>query len=111
MPSGNKKVELKAQERREFLSYAWGVGLALALTIVPFAIVKWSAMPPVAVLAFIGVFALAQIVVHFGFFLHISFRQKREDLQLLIFSALILSIMLAGTLWIMASLALRMGMT
>jgi len=43
--------------------------------------------------------------------LHISLRQKREDLLLLIFSALILSIMLAGTLWIMASLALRMGMT
>jgi cytochrome o ubiquinol oxidase operon protein cyoD len=111
MPSANEKGELKAQERREFLSYVWGLGLALALTIVPFAIVKWSAMTPLAVLAFIGVFALAQIVVHFRFFLHISSRQKREDLQLLIFSGLILSIMLAGTLWIMASLALRMGMT
>lgn len=111
MPSGNKKVELKAQERREFLSYAWGVGLALVLTFVPFALVKWSAMTPLVVLAVIGVFALAQIVVHFRCFLHISLRQKREDLLLLIFSALILSIMLAGTLWIMASLALRMGMT
>ncbi len=101
MPSGNEKADLKAQERRDFLSYVWGLGLALALTIVPFAMVKWGAMTPLVMLAVIGVLALVQIVVHFRFFLHISFRQKREDLQLLIFSALILSIMLAGTLWIM----------
>jgi hypothetical protein len=50
------------------------------------------------------------IMVHFRFFLHIGFRQKREDLQLLLFSALLLIIMVTGTLWIMASLAVRMTM-
>ena len=51
------------------------------------------------------------MVVHFRFFLHIGFREHREDLQLILFSALLLFIMVAGTIWIMASLALRMGMS
>ena len=58
----------------------------------------------------VGVFALVQMIVHLRFFLHISFRQKREDLQLILFSALLLTIMVMGTIWIMASLALRMAM-
>jgi cytochrome o ubiquinol oxidase operon protein cyoD len=58
----------------------------------------------------IGAFALVQMLVHFRFFLHIGFRQNREDLQLLLFSALLLTIMVAGTVWIMASLAQRMAM-
>jgi cytochrome o ubiquinol oxidase operon protein cyoD len=58
----------------------------------------------------IGAFALAQILMHFRFFLHIGLRQKREDLQLLLFSALLLTIMVSGTIWIMASLAQRMKM-
>jgi cytochrome o ubiquinol oxidase operon protein cyoD len=49
-------------------------------------------------------------IVHFRFFLHISFREKREDLQLILFSTLVLIIMVGGTVWIMGSLALRMAM-
>ena len=92
------------------LSYVWGAGLALLLTVVPFALVQWPVMPRLPVLIVIGVFALLQTVVHFRFFLHIGWRQKREDLQLILFSALLLIIMVAGTIWIMSSLALRMGM-
>lgn len=93
---------------REFRSYAWGVGLALALTLVPFALVNWEIMARKALLITIGVFALVQMAVHFRFFLHISFSQKREDLHLIQFSTLLLFIMVAGTIWIMASLATRM---
>jgi cytochrome o ubiquinol oxidase operon protein cyoD len=50
------------------------------------------------------------MVVHFRFFLHIGFKEKREDLQLIVFSALLLLIMVAGTIWIMASLAVRMAL-
>jgi cytochrome o ubiquinol oxidase operon protein cyoD len=49
-------------------------------------------------------------LVHFRFFLHLGFKDKREDLLLLLFSALLLSIMVAGTIWIMASLSVRMMM-
>jgi cytochrome o ubiquinol oxidase operon protein cyoD len=50
-----------------------------------------------------------QVIVHLHFFLHIRFEHNREDLQLILFSTLLLAIMVAGTVWIMASLALRMA--
>ncbi len=84
--------------------------MALVLTLVPFALVHSAAMHGSRLLILIGAFALVQIVVHFRFFLHISFRQKREDLQLILFSTLLLVIMVAGTIWIMASLAMRMSL-
>jgi cytochrome o ubiquinol oxidase operon protein cyoD len=98
------------EERKEFRSYVWGIGLALLLTLVPFALVHWAAMPRISLLIVIGALALIQMLVHFRFFLHIGLRQKREDLQLIVFSALLLTIMVAGTIWIMASLATRMAM-
>lgn len=104
--SGSK--ERAREERREFRSYAWGLGLALGLTLAVFAVVHWHALALPWVYYLIGVLALAQIIVHFRCFLHIGFRQQREDLHLILFSALLLVIMVAGTLWIMASLAHRM---
>ncbi|MEO7053220.1 MAG: cytochrome C oxidase subunit IV family protein [Rhodanobacter sp.] len=103
-------ADLQRDERREFQSYVWGIGLALLLTLVPFALVQWTAVPRVPLLIVIGAFALVQMLVHFHFFLHIGFGKKREDLQLILFSTLLLSIMVAGTIWIMASLAARMAM-
>ncbi len=103
-------AELKREERQDFHSYVWGVGLALLLTVVPFGLVHWEAFPRTPLLIVIGAFALMQILVHFRFFLHIGFRQKRDDLQLILFSTLLLTIMVAGTIWIMASLAMRMAM-
>ncbi|MGH8322006.1 MAG: cytochrome o ubiquinol oxidase subunit IV [Gammaproteobacteria bacterium] len=105
------EAERRQDERREFRSYVWGIGLALVLTLVPFALVHWGIMARTALFITIGAFALVQMLVHFRFFLHIGFRRKREDLQLILFSALLLFIMVAGTLWIMASLATRMAMS
>jgi len=98
------------EERRDFRSYVWGAGLALVLTLVPFALVHRGGMARFPLLIVIGAFALVQMIVHFRFFLHIRFSQKREDLQLIVFSALVLIILVGGTVWIMSSLALRMAM-
>lgn len=97
-------------ERKTFHSYVWGVGLALVLTLVSFALVYWAAMPRSGLLIAIAILALVQMVVHFRFFLHIGLRENRDDLQLILFSTLLLFIMVLGTLWIMTSLATRMGM-
>ncbi len=109
-PDGINDTDLKQDQRRELRSYVWGFSLALLLTLVSFAFVYWDAAPRLTLLIIIGVLALRQMVAHFRFFLHIGLRQKREDLQLILFSALLLIIMVAGTLWIMASLATRMSM-
>lgn len=100
----------QAEERREFRLYVWGISLALLLTLVPFALVHWGDVPRFPLSVVIGTFALLQAIVHFYFFLHIRFGGKREDLQLILFSTLVLTLMVAGTVWIMASLALRMVM-
>lgn len=95
--------------RRELWSYIWGLGLALALTGLPFGLVNWQAVPHFWLLVAIGACALSQIVVHFRFFLHIDLsKQKREDLELILFSTLILLLMVGGTLWILTNLAWRM---
>ena len=104
-----KQAERKLEERREFQAHVWGIGLALLLTLVPFALVRWVDVPRLPLLIVIGVSALVQVIVHFHFFLHISLNQNREDLQLILFSILVLTIMVAGTVWIMANLALRMA--
>ena len=54
----------KLEERNEFNSYVWGIALALVLTLVPFALVHWVAMPSLSLLSVIGAFALVQMVVH-----------------------------------------------
>ena len=95
--------------RREARAYLAGFGLALTLTVVPFALVHWKVMQGRALAITIAVLAVAQIAVHLRFFLHIDLsRQKREDLQLILFTILLLAIMSLGTLWIMGNLAMRM---
>ena len=93
-------------ERR---SYAVGLALAVVLTAVPFALVGLGVLGRGATLWVIGGCALVQIVVHFRFFLHIDLsRQKREDLQLILFTTLILVLMCGGTIWILFDLYGRM---
>jgi cytochrome o ubiquinol oxidase operon protein cyoD len=100
----------RAQENaRELRSYFVGYGLALVLSIVPFTLVAWGGLTWTTTLWTIAAFALVQIVVHFRFFLHIDLSgQKREDLQLILFSALLFTLMAGGTIWIMANLHVRM---
>ncbi len=94
---------------QELRSYISGFVIALMLTGLAFAMVHWSLLPHYWLLCAIGVLALLQMIVHFRFFLHIDFsKQKREDLQLILFSTLILMLMVGGTLWILYNLAARM---
>ena len=109
-PEGSDTATRELDERADFNSYVRGAALALLLTLLPFALLHWAVMPRVYLPGVIGAFALAQMLVHFRFFLHLGLKQKREYLYLLLFSVLLLVIMLAGTIWIMASLAMRMDL-
>jgi cytochrome o ubiquinol oxidase operon protein cyoD len=96
--------------RRERAAYGWGLAVAAVLTAAPFAAVRWHVLSPRPLFVLIGVLALVQMIVHFRCFLHVGLGQRREDLQLVLFSALVLAILLVGTLWIMANLAGRMAL-
>tara|TARA_Y100001951_G_scaffold83561_1_gene72526 strand:+ start:315 stop:662 length:348 start_codon:yes stop_codon:yes gene_type:complete len=105
--------QLSEQEAREksgeLRSYLWGFGLALILTLIPFGLAAYTQMAAGTLYLVIAGCAVIQIVVHFRFFLHITLaKNKREDLQLILFTALILAIMVGGTLWILFNLYYRM---
>lgn len=97
------------EEQRERQSYKTGLAAAAVLTAVPFALVATGVAGRGVTLAVIALFALVQVVTHVRWFLHIDLsRQKREDLQLILFSTLLLILMAGGTVWVLADLARRM---
>lgn len=88
-------------------SYVIGFLLAVALTIVPFGLVMSHS--PVGTPLIIAVFALAQIGVHVVYFLHVdSSEEQRWNLTALLFTAIVVCIILGGSIWIMHNLYINM---
>jgi cytochrome o ubiquinol oxidase subunit IV len=88
-------------------SYITGFMLAIALTVVPFGLVMTHSS--VGTPLIIAVFALAQIGVHIVYFLHVNrSEEQRWNLMALIFTAIVLCIILGGSIWIMHNLYMNM---
>ncbi len=97
------------EKHSEHAQYVMGFILALLLTAIPFWVVWTEALAGMRAAAVIGVCAFVQVVVHAHFFLHISTsKQKREDLELILFATLIMVILIGGTIWILSNLHHRM---
>jgi cytochrome o ubiquinol oxidase operon protein cyoD len=89
--------------------YLLGAALAVLLTAIPFAVIAARALPPTPTFVLIGVAAVAQVVVHLRFFLHLELRPASHDkLIALSFALVLLFILVGGTLWIMFDLSYRM---
>lgn len=88
-------------------SYITGFLLAIALTVVPFGLVMSHAS--VGTPLIIAVFALAQIGVHIVYFLHVNrSEEQRWNLMALVFTAIVVCIILGGSIWIMHNLYVNM---
>ena len=88
-------------------SYTIGFLLATALTLVPFGLVMSHASFGTPLI--IAVFALAQIGVHVVYFLHVNrSAEQRWNLAALVFTAIVVCIILGGSLWIMHNLYVNM---
>jgi len=90
-------------------SYLLGLALASGLTIASFYVAGtsliWGPAIPVALI----VLAIAQMGVHLAFFLHISTGpDSTNNVLALAFGVLIVSLILLGSLWIMANLNTNM---
>lgn len=97
------------ERRREVRTYLAGYAAALVLTGAAFAAVRWRVADASTVFALVLVLGLIQTVVQFRCFLHITLaRSSRDDLQLILFSALIVALMVGGTLVILFNLHGRM---
>jgi cytochrome o ubiquinol oxidase operon protein cyoD len=98
-------------ERHGLLSYFVGFVLAVVLTAIPFYLVATHALPPSRIIYVIAAAAVLQILVHLRFFLHLNFATTpRENLLAIAFTAVLLGIMLGGSLWIMVDLHTRMAL-
>ena len=88
-----------------YLSYTAGFGLAILATVASFIVAQtnllWAPGIPVGLV----VLAFAQIGVHLVFFLHLgSGPDNTNNILALAFGVLIVTLIIAGSLWIMAHL-------
>ncbi|MBI0476698.1 cytochrome-c oxidase [Sphingomonas sp. MA1305] len=101
--------DARDDKRRELRTYLIGYVGALVLTGAAFALVHWPVLASDTLFAIVLGLGLVQMVVQFRCFLHISLaRSARDDLQLILFSALIVALMVGGTLVILFNLRERM---
>ena len=89
--------------------YLTGFVLALVLTIIPFGLVMLKLSPEVPALAVVAALAAVQMAVHLHYFLDLNLSaSERGNLLSLTFAAIIILIMVGGTVWIMFDLHYRM---
>ena len=95
-------------------SYLIGFILSVALTAIPFWLVMTGVLTPAATAITVIAMAVVQILVHTICFLHINTRAEGGwTLIAYVFTAVLLVIMIAGSVWIMYHLNTNMmpGMT
>jgi cytochrome o ubiquinol oxidase subunit IV len=95
------------ERSKELHHYLIGFVLATVLTIIPFTLV--ATVGGTISYVVLVICAILQLIVHLRFFLHLSFKgQQKEDLQLVLFTGLILFIMIGGSIWVLGDLYTRM---
>jgi cytochrome o ubiquinol oxidase operon protein cyoD len=102
-------MNISSSLRRDFMTYGIGYLLAVLMTAIAFACVFYRILSPPVTFGVVLSLALIQIIVHMRCFLHISLkRSARADLQLILFSAIIILLMVGGTLVFLGNLKTRM---
>jgi len=95
----------------EVTAYVIGLGLALLMTGVSFWVASTSVLWGPGVAVGLVVLAIAQIGIHLVFFLHVtSGPDNTNNVLALAFGALIVFLVMIGTIWIMAHMNANVGM-
>jgi len=90
-------------------SYLFGFILSVILTVIPFAMVMSDTASHSLIIGTVVASAVIQIVVHLVFFLHMNTSsEERWNLVALLFTAVIIFIVVVGSLWIMYNLNVNM---
>ena len=99
-----------ARAIRGVQSYLIGLGLAVVLTAASFWALGSHLIWPPGIPIALGVLAVAQMGVHLVFFLHITTSpDNTNNVLALAFGVLIVTLVVAGSLWIMANLNANMA--
>jgi cytochrome o ubiquinol oxidase operon protein cyoD len=90
-------------------SYLVGFVLSAILTIIPFWLVMTGVLPKGTTVLIIALMAAAQVIVQLYFFLHMdSSPSQRWSLMSFVFTAIILAIILVGSLWVIHNMHANM---
>lgn len=85
--------------------YLIGFALAVILTAIPFALTMLKILPASTLVPVILILGVIQIVVHLYYFLHMNTSSSQVWNNLaFIFTAIILGILIVGSLWVMTHL-------
>ncbi|WP_269581552.1 cytochrome o ubiquinol oxidase subunit IV [Roseibium sp. Sym1] len=94
---------------RPVARYLIGFVLAVILTAIPFGVVGAGLLTGTQAYVVIASGAILQVLVHLVFFLHLDLKSTpAENLFFLAFAAVLIVIMVGGSLWIMTDLHQRM---
>ena len=86
-------------------AYVIGFVLSVILTAIPFGLVMYPQFSTNTTILLVLAFAAVQVVVHLVYFLHMdSSPEQRETVVSFIFTAIILAIIIGGSIWIMQNL-------
>jgi cytochrome o ubiquinol oxidase subunit IV len=102
-------TERPTDVRSGLLVYSIGLGLAAVLTVASFWAANTSLLWPAGVPLGLAVLAIAQMGVHIVFFLHMTTGpDNTNNVLALAFGILIVTLVVAGSLWIMTNLNANM---
>jgi cytochrome o ubiquinol oxidase operon protein cyoD len=109
-PHADQPSHDEAQAHGSYKSYLTGFALSVLLTAIPFWLVMSGVLGnPQTTALVILLFAVAQIVVHMIFFLHMTTRLEGGWTMLaLIFTIVIVGIAFSGSVWVMYHLDTNM---
>ncbi|WP_165313334.1 cytochrome o ubiquinol oxidase subunit IV [Vibrio ziniensis] len=92
--------------------YVKGFIASLILTIIPFYFVATQSLPKDITYAILFGCAVIQVIVHFIYFLHMEIKtdEGKWNFVSLMFTAIVVLILIAGSIWIMWNLNVNMMM-
>lgn len=92
------------EERIAGRDYLIGFLAAIILTTIPFSALWSGWLKGLNLVIAITLCGVIQVCVHFRYFLHVDFkRAHRDDLQLILFTGLIVFLMVGGTIWVIGN--------
>jgi cytochrome o ubiquinol oxidase operon protein cyoD len=98
-------TEVEERTRSDIGIYTIGLALAVILTVTSFWVANTSLLWAPGIPLGLAVLAIAQMGVHLVFFLHITTgSDNTNNVLALAFGVLIVTLIVAGSLWIMANL-------
>lgn len=92
--------------------YIKGFVLSLILTVIPFYFAATQSLPQDITYTLLFGCAIIQVIVHFAYFLHMETKTEdgRWNMVSLVFTAIVVLILIAGSIWIMWNLNNNMMM-